>query len=88
MDLIYYYSDSCGCCKDYSSTVDKLATELKITSQKRNIKDGTAHKLDGVPTIILEDDSGVVYKSVGNLPFEYLISDVRKCLMNNTPKNS
>lgn len=88
MDLIYYYSDSCGSCKDYSSTADKLATELKITSQKRNIKDGTSHKLDGVPTIILEDDSGVVYKSVGNLPFEYLISDVRKCLMNNTPKNS
>lgn len=88
MDLIYYYSDSCGSCKDYSSTVDKLATELKITPQKRNIKDGTSHKLDGIPTIILEDDSGVVYKSVGNLPFEYLISDVRKCLMNNTPKNS
>lgn len=88
MDLIYYYSDSCGSCKDYSSVVDKLATELKITSQKRNIKDGTSHKLDGIPTIILEDDSGVVYKSVGNLPFEYLISDVRKCLMNNTPKNS
>ena len=79
MDLIYYYSDSCGCCKDYSSTVDKLATELKITSQKRNIKDGTAHKLKGVPTVILEDDNGVeLYRNVGNLPYEHLIEELRK----------
>lgn len=80
MEIVYYFSDSCGCCKDYSSTVDKLATELKITSQKRNIKDGTAHKLDGVPTIILEDDSGVVYKSVGNLPYDMLIKDIKEKL--------
>jgi len=77
MDIIYYYSDSCSSCKDYEKVVDKLSTELKIKAQKRNIKDGMQHQIKGVPTIILEDD-GVIYESVGNLPYDLLLEDIRK----------
>lgn len=90
MDLIYYFSDSCGSCKDYSSVVDKLATELKIKAQKQNIDVVIpSYKLSGIPTIILEKDGVEIYRSVGNLPYDLLLKDVNaKCLMNNTPKNS
>lgn len=80
MDLIYYYSDSCSSCKGYSTTVDRLATELKITVQKQNIDEiQPSYKLDGIPTIILtDDDNNEIWRSVGNLPYEYLITDVKK----------
>lgn len=81
MNLIYYYSDSCGACKDYSNVVDRLSTELKITLQRRNIKDGTSHKLKGVPTVILEDGGEVKYQSVGNLSYEHLLEEVRKYIV-------
>ena len=80
MDLIYYYSDSCGSCKGYSTTVDKLATELKITPQKQNIDEiKPLYKLDGIPTIILTDDDGnEIWRSVGNLPYDYLITEINQ----------
>lgn len=78
MKIVYYYSDSCGSCKGYEDVVDRLSTELKITLQKRNIKDGVSHEIEGVPSIIIEEGDSVLYKSVGNLPYEHLISDVRK----------
>lgn len=90
MDLIYFYSNSCGCCKDYSSVVDKLATVLKIKAQKQNIDVvSPSYKLNGIPTVILEEDGVEVYRSVGNLPYGLLLKDINeKCQMNNTLGNS
>lgn len=93
MTLWYFYSDSCGCCKDYSEVVDKLATALKIKAQKQNIDVvNPSYKLSGIPTVILEEDGVEVYRSVGNLPYDLLLKDINvKCLMNkmnNTLENS
>ena len=80
MKLLYYYSDSCGSCKGYSTTVDKLATELKITPHKQNIDEiKPLYKLDGIPTIILTDDDGnEIWRSLGNLPYDYLITEINQ----------
>lgn len=78
MKIVYYYSESCRCCKDYEDVVDKLSTELKIKAQKRNIKDGVSHEIEGVPSIIIEEGDSVLYKSVGNLPYDLLLEDIRK----------
>ena len=80
MNLLYFYSNNCGSCKGYSTTVDKLATELKITPQKQNIDEiKPLYKLDGIPTIILTDDDGnEIWRSVGNLPYDYLITEINQ----------
>lgn len=77
MDIIYYYSDSCKCCKDYEDVVNRVATALKIKAQKRNINDGVVYNLRGVPTVQLFDDNGVIlYESVGNLSFENIMREI------------
>lgn len=80
MKLYYFYSDSCGSCKGYSTTVDKLATELKITPQKQNIDEiKPLYKLDGIPTIILTDDDGnEIWRSVGNVAYNYVITEINQ----------
>lgn len=80
MKLYYYYSDSCGSCKGYSTTVDKLSTELKITPQKQNIDEiKPLYKLDGIPTIILtDDDNNEIWRSVGNVAYNYLITAINQ----------
>jgi thioredoxin 1 len=90
MNLIIFYSDSCGACKDYLDVADKLARAFNLTLQKQNIDVVIpSYKLSGIPTIILEKDGVEIYRSVGNLPYDLLLKDVNaKCLMNNTPKNS
>lgn len=89
MKIIYFYSPSCGSCRDYEVVVDKLSTELKITAQKQNIEDGSKYQLKGVPTIIIEDDmENKVYENVGNLSYEHLLNDIKRCPMFNTPKTS
>lgn len=80
MNLLYFYSNNCGSCKGYSTTVDKLATELKLTPHKQNIDEiKPLYKLDGIPTIILTDDDGnEIWRSVGNVAYNYLITAINQ----------
>jgi thiol-disulfide isomerase/thioredoxin len=82
MDLIYYYNNHCGSCKGYETEVDKLATELKLTPQKQNIDEiKPIFTLRGIPTIILtDDDDNEIWRSLGNIPYEHLITDVKKVM--------
>lgn len=78
MNLIYYYSDNCGSCRDYLSVADKLSTAFKITLQKQNI-DVTKpqYKLEGVPTLILENNGVEIWRSIGNVPFQQVYKDLK-----------
>lgn len=80
--LIYYYSDNCTCCKDYQDVVDKISNELQIDTSYINIDKGiTRHHLEGIPTLVIENDnSTVIYKSVGNLPFNQIIKDIKNAI--------
>ena len=78
LKLIYYYSPSCGSCKAYEETVDKLSTAFKITSQKRNIDvEKAQHKLEGIPTLILENNGVEIWRSIGNVPFQQVYKDLK-----------
>jgi thiol-disulfide isomerase/thioredoxin len=80
--LIYYYNNSCKACKDYINIVNKLSSELKIDLTIIDIDNGNIrHTLNGIPTVILEDDkSHVIYRSTGNLPFPNLKKEVMEVL--------
>lgn len=78
LKLIYYYNDSCGACKDYLSTVDKLATAFKITLEKQNIDVIKPQiKLDGIPTLILTNNDVEIWRSLGNQPFQQVYKDLK-----------
>lgn len=78
MNLIYYYSDNCGSCRDYEETVDKLSTALDITLEKRNIDEiKPSHKLDGIPTLVLEKNNVEIWRSIGNVPFQQVYKDLK-----------
>ena len=78
LKLIYYYSPSCGSCKAYEEVVDKLSTAFKITSQKRNIDvEKAQHKLEGIPTLILENNGVEIYRSLGNVSFQQVYKDMK-----------
>lgn len=80
MKLIYYFGDKCKSCKDYDAVVNKVSNELKIDSIYKSIDNSIiTHSIDGIPTVIIEDDNGnVIYKNVGNLPYDNLIKSIRK----------
>lgn len=77
--LIYYYSDNCTCCKDYKDVVDKISSELQIDTAYINIDKGiTRHHLEGIPTLVIENDNAtVLYKSVGNIQYDLIIKDIK-----------
>lgn len=78
LKLIYYYSDSCGSCKDYSDVVDRLSTALRIEAQKRDIGiEKPQHKLQGIPTLILENNGVEIYRSLGNASFQQVYKDMK-----------
>jgi len=80
--LIYYYNTTCKACKDYINIVNKLSSELNIDLTIIDIDNGNIrHTLNGIPTVILEDDkSHVIYRSTGNLPFPNLKKEVMEVL--------
>jgi len=80
--LIYYFNNSCKACKDYVGVVNKLSDELNIDLTIIDIDNGNIrHTLNGIPTVILEDDkSHVIYRSTGNLPFPNLKKEVMEVL--------
>ena len=79
MNIIYYYNDNCSCCQDYYKFVDRLSTELKISCEKQNVGQiRPLYKLDGVPTVILEDNGKEVARSIGNLPYGLLKKEFEK----------
>ena len=82
MNLLYFYSDYCGSCKGYSDEVDKLATAINLKAEKQNISEiEPLYELKGIPTIILTDDDGKeLWRSIGNIPAEHLITDVKKLM--------
>ena len=76
--LYYYYSDSCGACKAYMDVADRLATAFKITLQKQNIDDiKPQYKLEGIPTLILENNGVEIWRSIGNVPFQHVYKDLK-----------
>ena len=78
MNLIYYYSDNCGACKDYLDVADKLSKALDITLEKQNIDEiKPQYKLDGIPTIILENNGVEIWRSIGNVPFQQIYKDLK-----------
>lgn len=78
MNLIIFYNENCGACKDYLSVADKLSTAFKITLQKQNI-DVTKpqYKLEGIPTLILENNGVEIWRSIGNVPFQQVYKDLK-----------
>lgn len=82
MKLLYFYNDYCGSCKGYSKEVDKLATAINLKAEKQNISEiEPLYELKGIPTIILTDDDGKeLWRSIGNIPAEHLITDVKKLM--------
>ena len=79
LKLLYFYSSNCGACKDYEETVDKLSKALNISLEKENIDVmKPSYKLNGVPTIILENNGVEIYRSVGNLPFQQLYKEMKE----------
>ena len=78
LKLLYFYSDSCGACKAYMDVADKLSTAFKITLQKQNIDDiKPQHKLEGIPTLILENNGVEIWRSIGNVPFQQVYKDMK-----------
>lgn len=83
MNLIYYYSNGCLSCKDYEEVVNRLSENLKINNDKVNINETQIkHKIEGVPTIILEKDGIEIYRSVGNLAYEYVLEGIMEVIGN------
>lgn len=77
MDLLFYYSPNCGSCKDYLSVADKLSTAFNLTLQKQNIEEiKPQYKLQGVPTLILENNGVEIWRSIGNVPFQQVYKDL------------
>ena len=77
MDLLFYYSPNCGSCKDYSDVADKLSTVFNLTLQKQNIEEiKPQYKLQGVPTLILENNGVEIWRSIGNVPFQQVYKDL------------
>lgn len=78
MNLIYYYSDNCGSCRDYLSIVDKLSTVFNLTLQKQNIDViKPQYKLEGIPTLVLENNGVEIWRSIGNVPFQQVYKDLK-----------
>lgn len=78
LKLLYFYSPNCGACKDYETVVDKLSTAFKLTLQKQNIDEiKPQYKLDGIPTIILENNGVEIWRSVGNISFQQVYKDMK-----------
>lgn len=80
--LIYYTSKGCKSCKGYEDVVNKVSHELRIDSRYVDINEGTVcHHIEGVPCLIIEDEKcATLYKSVGNLPYDMLIKDIKEKL--------
>ena len=78
MNLILFYNDSCGACRDYLDVVDRLATAFKLTLQKQNIDViKPQYKLEGIPTLILENNGVEIWRSIGNVPFQQIYKDLK-----------
>ena len=78
LKLIYFYNENCGACKDYLSVVDKLSRAFKITLEKQNIDEiKPQYKLDGIPTLILENNGVEIWRSVGNISFQQVYKDLK-----------
>ena len=78
MNLILFYNDSCRACRDYLSVADKLSTAFKITLQKQNIDViKPQYELQGIPTLILENNGVEIWRSIGNVPFQQIYKDLK-----------
>ena len=75
MKAIYYYSNGCGCCKDYQEVVERACEAMSIPMEPIDIDVTKVDvELRGVPTVIVYDDEGIErYRSIGNLRERYLL---------------
>lgn len=78
MNLLVFYSDSCAACKDYLDVADKLSKAFDLTLQKLNIDEiKPQYKLQGIPTLILENNGVEIWRSIGNVPFQHVYKDLK-----------
>ena len=78
MNLIIFYNENCGACRDYLNVADKLSKAFKITLQKQNIDEiKPQYKLEGIPTLILENNGVEIWRSIGNVPFQQVYKDLK-----------
>lgn len=77
MKLYYYYNKNCSCCKGYEQEVTKIADHFKFDTFWRDTDEATvSHTIQGVPTIVVEDNGKTIYKNCGNLSSDRIIEDL------------
>lgn len=78
MNLIIYYNENCGACRNYLPVADKLSKAFDLTLQKQNIDViKPQYKLEGIPTLILENNGVEIWRSIGNVPFQQIYKDLK-----------
>ena len=78
MNLIIYYNENCAACSNYLPVADKLSKAFNLTLQKQNIDEiKPSHKLDGIPTLVLENNNVEIWRSIGNVPFQQIYKDLK-----------
>ena len=78
MDIVYYYNDTCGCCKGYEEVVEQLGKTLEFEVKKINLnKEKPSHQINGIPTVILEQNGVELYRSMGNVKLGQLYKDIK-----------
>lgn len=78
INLLFFYSENCGACRDYLSVADKLSKAFDLTLQKQNIDEiKPQYKLDGIPTLILENNGVEIWRSLGNQSFQQVYKDLK-----------
>ena len=78
MNLLFFYNENCGACRNYLSVVDKLSKAFDISLEKRNIDViKPQYKLEGIPTLILENNGVEIWRSIGNVPFQQVYKDLK-----------
>ena len=75
MKLYYYFTENCSSCKEYYAVAEQLAIDFDIREiEKIDVgKHIAKHAINGVPTIIVEDNEGIeCFRSLGNAPLKYV----------------
>ena len=87
MKLLYFYNDSCGCCKKWKPVLDDLVNEYSVDIDKVNINEDKAMKdeygITCIPqTLFIDDDGKEVGSILGNMKVEYAKKYFDKYLLN------
>lgn len=79
MILKYYYSNTCGCCKNYISVVKRISDEYNFQLEEIDYNKEKNINIIGLPTVILYDDNNVeIYRHSGNLPYKFFKNNIKE----------